>query len=177
MKALAIAAGCLLSASLSSAECVVVMGAKRDLGLGHHRILAIGPEHESAGVYPDVSDQRSAPTNSFLLTIPPTFLPEASDIDAGSVTQHIHEFQGRVIDPSRASVSRAWVQVFRKSSPGAPVAETKADSGGMFADSLAPGISVAFVSNPGFVKQFVGFEIGPSGGANYWSVEVRIGHC
>jgi hypothetical protein len=149
-----------------------------DLAPGHYRILAVGPEHESAEVYLDVSDKPGAQTNSFLLTIPPTFLPEkASDIDAVAVTQHIREFKGRVIDPSGAFVPGALVQVFRKSSPAEPVAKIKADSGGLFTASLDPGIYVLFVSSQGFVKAPVGFEIGPSAEEKGLRVELRIGHC
>jgi Carboxypeptidase regulatory-like domain len=232
MKALVIAAACLLLATLSSGECVEVTSAKlelptfqassrrvrittlqdgkalgnvrvlfylqtdevnprltlttdkqgvilaRALPLGHYRILAIGPEHESAEVYLEVSDQSDKQTNSFLVTIPSTFFPEKkSDIDAAPVTQHIREFKGRVGDPSGAFVPGALLRVFRKSSPTEPVVKIKTDNEGAFAALLVPGIYVAFVSSPGFFKQIVGFEIGPSGEAKDLRVELRVGFC
>src|SRR4029077_284131 len=47
-----------------------------DVPPGHYRILATGPEHEYSEVYLEVSDQDRTKTNSFLMAIPPTFLPE-----------------------------------------------------------------------------------------------------
>jgi hypothetical protein len=237
MKSFAIAAACLLLATFSSGECVVVTNANLELptfqassrrvritavregkvlgnvrvlfyrntfyrntdevsleltlttdkqgvvlapnlALGRYRILAFGPEHEFAEVYLEISDKGGRQTNSFLLTIPPTFpLEKASDIEAALITYRLREFKGHVIDPSGAFVPGALVQVFRKSSPTEPVAKIKADNDGSFAASLAPGIYTVFVSSQGFKKQVVGFEIDPGGEAKDLRVELRIGSC
>jgi hypothetical protein len=232
MKVLAITAACLLSATLSSGECVEVTGANPrlpafqsssrrvritavqegkalgnvrvlfylstdevnpklalttdkqgvvlapDLAPGRYRILAFGPEQESAEAYLEVSEKGGTQANSFLMAIPPTFLPEkGSDIEAAPIAQHVREFKGRVIDQSGAFVPGALVQVFRKGSLAEPVAKIKAGNEGSFVASLGPGMYVGFISSQGFKKQIVGFEIGPSGEAKDLRVELRVGFC
>ena len=44
-----------------------------DLAPGRYRILAFGPEQESAGMYLEVKDKGGSRTSSFLLNIPPAF--------------------------------------------------------------------------------------------------------
>jgi len=150
-----------------------------DLAPGRYRILAIGPTYESAEVYLDISEKAGTQTNSFLISIPPTFLPETvSAIDAAPITEHVREFKGHVADPSGAFVPGALVQVFRQGAPSAEsVARIKADSDGVFSASLAPGKYVVFISSPGFFKKIVGFAIGPEGEAKDFRVEMRIGFC
>jgi hypothetical protein len=233
MKALAIAAACLLLATLSHGECVEVtvvnpalptfQAASRriritalqegralanvsilfylttdevnpklalttdkqgavlapDLAPGHYRVLAIGPDHESAEINLEVSDKDGTQPSSFLMAIPPTFLPEkASDIEAAPITEHVREFKGHVTDPSGAFVPGALVQVFRRGSPSTEsVAKIKADNEGYFVASLAPGKYVVVISSQGFFKKIVGFEIGPEGEAKDLRVEMRIGFC
>ncbi len=229
MRALTVAAGCLLWASLSYSECVTLMGddpglptfrssSRRirftslqegkplgnvqvilylktdnmhpklalttdnqgvafvpDLAPGHYRISAIGPEHEYAAVYLEVTGKTRKKTNSFLLTIPPTFLPEkASDIDAAPITERVREFKGHAEDESGASIAGALVKVYRKDSPSEPVAKIKADNNGSFAASLEPGKYVVFVSSRAFVKKAVGFEIGLEGEAKELQVSLKI---
>jgi hypothetical protein len=234
MRALAIAAACLLLAVLSYGECVTVFGdapgvptfrssSRRirftslqegkplgnvqvilylktdnlnpklalttdnqgvafvpDLAPGHYRIVAIGPEHEFAEVYLEVTDKRRKKTNSFLLTIPPTFLPQKkSDIEAAPITEHIRELKGHVEDYSGAYVPGALVQVYRKDSQSEPVAiaKIKADNNSSFAAALAPGKYVVFVSSPAFVPKATGFEIGPEGEAKELHVLLKVGSC
>jgi hypothetical protein len=151
-----------------------------DLARGNYRILAIGPEHESAEVYLEVTDKRPKKTNSFLLTIPPTFLPQKkSDIEAAPITEHIRELKGHVADYSGAYVLGALVQVYRKDSQSEPVAIAKIKAGedGSFAAALGPGKYVVFVSSLGFVPKAIGFEIGPEGEAKELQVLLRVGGC
>jgi len=139
-----------------------------ELAPGHYRILAIGPEHEFAEAYLEVVGKHGKKTNAFLLTIPPTFLPQKkSDIEAAPITEHVRDFKGHVVDPSGAFVPGALVQAYRKDSPSEPVAiaKIKADDNGSFAESFAPGKYVVFVSSQGFGKTVIGFDVGPGGDA------------
>lgn len=149
-----------------------------NLAPGHYRILAIGPENESTEAYLDVTGKGGKRMNSFLLAIPPTFLPQrASDIDRAPLTENVREFKGHVEDAGGAAIAGALVQVYRKDSPSEPVVKIKADNAGSFTASLAPGKHVVFVSSLAFEKKAVGFEIGPAGEAKDLRVELRVGSC
>jgi Carboxypeptidase regulatory-like domain len=151
-----------------------------DLAPGQYRILAIGPEKEFTAVYLEVPNQGRSRTNSFLLGIPPTFLPQkAEDIEAAPITEHIREFKGYVADPSGSFVPGALVQIYRKESQSDPVAvaKIKADNSGSFGVPLSAGKYVVFVSSPGFVTKIVGFEIEQEGEPKDLRIEMRIGSC
>ncbi len=51
-----------------------------DLAPGRYRILAFGPEQESAEAYLEVSEKGGTQANSFLMAIPPTFSKSAQAV-------------------------------------------------------------------------------------------------
>lgn len=148
-----------------------------DLAPGKYQVTAIGPEHEYAELYLQVADSKAKETSSFLIKVPPTFLPERADVQNAPIQEHIREFRGRVIDPSGAFVPGALVQVYRQDSPSEPAAKIKANDDGTFAAILAPGKYVVFVSSEAFFKKVVGFTIGTDGEPKALRLELRVGFC
>ena len=145
---------------------------------GQYRVIAVGPEQETTTMLLEVKDGAGSKTNSYLVKIPPTFLPEKpAAVEATVITERVRKFEGVVAEPGGGFVPGALVQVYRKDAPNAPVAKIRIGQDGSFAEVLAPGQYVACVTSQGFFKKIVGFEIAPEGGAETLRIELRVGFC
>jgi hypothetical protein len=132
------------------------------LAPGQYRVIAVRPEQETTEILLEVKHGAGSETNSYLVKVPPTFLPEKpAAVEAAAITETVKKFEGRVLDPSGAVVPGALVQVYRKEAPNAPVAKIKAGQDGSFSEALSPGRYVVFVTSQGFFKKVIGFDIVP----------------
>jgi hypothetical protein len=128
------------------------------LAPGRYHVQAIAPEHEFSEVYREVRGGRGRETNSYVLNIPPTFLPEKpADLARVAISERVQGFKGRVIDQSGGYVSEAFVRVYRRNAGNDPVAKLEVDQEGLLSAALGPGPHVVFVTSQGFFKKIVGF--------------------
>ena len=143
----------------------------KDLAQGTTCLTATQGDDLSAGLCLVVSPQSTNETSSFRMTLappPPVQFNPSPDrvrqLEQSSWAVRIRSLKGTAVDPIRAAVPKAQIQVYKRGSyPQQPVKTLKTDDLGRFSDNPDPGIYTVFIQMHGFRTEFLNVEISPSG--------------